>query len=190
MILDNLYADKKLVPMIVVMPYGYGRGGPGGNAAAGVLAGAFVKRADSDKDGKVTQEEFMAAAEALFKELDKEKTGKVDEKQLAEAIGRLMPAPGRGFGTNTGFEDDLLKDLIPYIDAHFPVKAGAENRAIAGLSMGGGQALTIGLRHLDTFASVGGFSSALFGGGATWSPAPTPAKTCVFSGFPAATPTR
>jgi enterochelin esterase-like enzyme len=43
------------------------------------------------------------------------------------------------------------------------VKTGPENRAIAGLSMGGGQALTIGLKHQDTFAWVGGFSSALFG---------------------------
>jgi enterochelin esterase-like enzyme len=163
-ILDNLYADHKVVPMIVAMPYGYGRGGPGGGAGA-ALAAALVKRADSDKDGKVSQEEFMAAAEELFKEIDKDKTGKVDEKQLAEAIGRLLPAPGRGLGANTGFEDDLLKDLIPYIDAHYPVKADAAHRALAGLSMGGGQALTIGLRHLDTFGSVGGFSSALFGQG-------------------------
>ena len=43
------------------------------------------------------------------------------------------------------------------------MKTDADHRAIAGLSMGGGQALTIGLKHLDTFAWVGGFSSALFG---------------------------
>jgi enterochelin esterase-like enzyme len=43
------------------------------------------------------------------------------------------------------------------------VQADREHRAIAGLSMGGGQALTIGLRHLDRFAYIGGFSSALFG---------------------------
>src|SRR5437763_183163 len=59
-ILDNLYADKKLVPMIVVMPYGYAR--PPGPAA--VLADAVMKRADANKDGKVTLEEFLAAAEA------------------------------------------------------------------------------------------------------------------------------
>jgi putative heme-binding domain-containing protein len=94
-ILDNLYADKKLVPMIVVMPNGFARA-PGG-------------------------------------------------------------------GRNSAFEDDLLKDLIPYIESHYSAMTGPANRAIAGLSMGGGQALRIGLKNIDMFAWVGGFSSALFG---------------------------
>jgi enterochelin esterase-like enzyme len=159
-ILDNLYADKKLAPMIVVMPNG-SPGGGGGAAAA--LAGAIMRRADTDKDGKLSREEFLAAAEALYKELDKDNKGQVDERKLAEAIGRALPTPGRFPGASTTFENDLLKDLIPYVEGHYPVRADAEHRAIAGLSMGGGQALTIGLRHLDTFAWVGGFSSALFG---------------------------
>ena len=56
-----------------------------------------------------------------------------------------------------------MKDVVPYVESHYPVQADREHRAIAGLSMGGGQALTIGLRHLDLFAFIGGFSSALFG---------------------------
>jgi enterochelin esterase-like enzyme len=165
-ILDNLYADKKLVPMIVVMPNGFARSPGSGSGTA--LAAAIMKRADADKDGAVSLDEFRAAAEALFKEIDKGQAGKLDEKQLAEGLSRLVPAPppgfpGRGLGGNSTFESDLLKDLIPYVEAHYPVKADAGHRALAGLSMGGGQALTIGLRHLDTFAWVGGFSSALFG---------------------------
>ena len=58
------------------------------------------------------------------------------------------------------FEDDLLKDLIPFIEKTYPVKTDRESRALAGLSMGGGQSLNFGLGHLDTFAWVGGFSSA------------------------------
>src|SRR5262249_21675050 len=100
-ILDNLYADKKLVPMIVVMPNGFVRG-PGGGGAASALAGAFMKRADANKDGKVSREEFLAAAEAIFKELDKDGTGLVDEKKLADAIGALLPAPGPGPGRGAG----------------------------------------------------------------------------------------
>ena len=69
----------------------------------------------------------------------------------------------RGPGGTSAFEADLLKDVIPYVDAHYPTKADADHRAVAGLSMGGGQALGIGLKHLDTFAYVGGFSAALFG---------------------------
>lgn len=58
------------------------------------------------------------------------------------------------------FEQDLLRDLIPFIEKTYPVKADRESRALAGLSMGGGQALNFGLNNLDTFAWVGGFSSA------------------------------
>ena len=58
------------------------------------------------------------------------------------------------------FERDLLDDVIPAIESRYSVIADRENRALAGLSMGGGQSLNFGLAHLDTFAWVGGFSSA------------------------------
>lgn len=58
------------------------------------------------------------------------------------------------------FDQDLLKDLIPFIESKYSVKADREHRALAGLSMGGGQSLNFGLGNLDTFAWVGGFSSA------------------------------
>jgi enterochelin esterase-like enzyme len=58
------------------------------------------------------------------------------------------------------FEFELIKDLVPFIDTTYPVKTEASARAIAGLSMGGGQALNFGLSHLDTFAYVGAFSPA------------------------------
>ncbi len=174
-ILDNLLADKKIVPMIVVMP----NGSPQGPRPGTVLAGTIMKRADADKDGVVSREEFLAAAESLYKDLD---TGKLDEKQLAAGLNRLMPAPGpqggrqRGMGDFiSGFENDLLKDVIPYVESHYPVLADREHRAIAGLSMGGGQALTIGLRHLDLFAYIGGFSSAIFGNTGTLASAPASA---------------
>jgi enterochelin esterase-like enzyme len=60
----------------------------------------------------------------------------------------------------TAFGRDLLEDVMPFVEANYRVKADAANRAIAGLSMGGGQSLTIGLNHLDKFAWVAGFSSS------------------------------
>jgi enterochelin esterase-like enzyme len=168
-ILDNLHADKKIVPMIVVMPNGWARAGGGranlgrGFSMGAPLAAAIAKRADTNKDGKISREEFLAAAEAMFAEIDKDKNGTVDERQVADGINRLMPAPGRGSARNTPFENDLLKDIIPFVESHYSAQGDAEHRAVAGLSMGGGQALTIGLSHLDTFAHVGGFSSAVFG---------------------------
>jgi enterochelin esterase-like enzyme len=58
------------------------------------------------------------------------------------------------------FENDLLKDVVPTIESKYSVYTDRGNRALAGLSMGGGQSLNFGLAHLDTFAWVGGFSSA------------------------------
>lgn len=59
------------------------------------------------------------------------------------------------------FEEVVLKDLIPLIDSSYRTIANREYRAIAGLSMGAGQALQVGLNNLDKFAWVGGFSSFL-----------------------------
>ena len=56
---------------------------------------------------------------------------------------------------------ELSGDVIPLIEKNYRVTANRANRAIAGLSMGGGQAFTIGLKHLETFAWVGEFSSGL-----------------------------
>jgi enterochelin esterase-like enzyme len=58
------------------------------------------------------------------------------------------------------FDTDLLESVIPAIESHYSVLADREHRALAGLSMGGGQSLNFGLAHLDKFAWVGGFSSA------------------------------
>lgn len=102
-ILDNLYAQGKLAPMIVVLPNG---------------------RAMKDD----------------------------------RASGNIM-APDK-VAAFANFERDLLDDLIPYIEKEFPVYADRAHRAIAGLSMGGGQSLNFGLGNLDTFAWIGGFSSA------------------------------
>lgn len=66
------------------------------------------------------------------------------------------PAPGsRG---NEGFEDLVVSDLVPMIDCVYRTIPKRESRAIAGLSMGGGQAVRIGLGHPDLFASVGSLS--------------------------------
>lgn len=110
-ILDNLIADQKIQPMIVVLP--------NGNATANPTSGSQ---------------------------------------------GGARGGRGGGFGDLTGwgkpFESDLIKDIIPFIEANYSVKADRDNRALAGLSMGGGQSLNIGFGNFDTFAWIGGFSSA------------------------------
>lgn len=61
------------------------------------------------------------------------------------------------------FETVLVKELIPYIDAHFRTLADQPHRAMAGLSMGGLETKTITLRHLDTFSAIGLFSGGSIG---------------------------
>jgi hypothetical protein len=74
------------------------------------------------------------------------------------AVGNIM-APDK-IQAFANFEKDLLTDLIPFIEKNYPVLKDREHRAIAGLSMGGGQSLNFGLTNLDKFAWIGGFSSA------------------------------
>jgi enterochelin esterase family protein len=62
------------------------------------------------------------------------------------------------------FTDELLKDIVPYVEKHYRTLKGAENRAIAGLSMGGGQTLRVLLTHPDEFGYVGLWSAAAFRG--------------------------
>jgi enterochelin esterase family protein len=71
--------------------------------------------------------------------------------------------PGNPNANTKAFEADLLGDVIPLVEKNYRVKADADHRAIAGLSMGGGQSWAIGMTHLDTFAYVCPFS---MGGGA------------------------
>lgn len=74
------------------------------------------------------------------------------------AVGNIFDSDKvQAFAT---FENDLLNDLIPFIEKNYPAMNDREHRAIAGLSMGGGQSLNFGLGNLDKFAWVGGFSSA------------------------------
>lgn len=76
--------------------------------------------------------------------------------------GHAAAALTGGLTNNTAlFERDLLEEVMPFIEAHYRVRRDSASRALAGLSMGGGQALTIGLNHLDRFGYVAGFSSAV-----------------------------
>lgn len=65
-------------------------------------------------------------------------------------------------GNSADFEKELLNDVIPMTEKNFRVKKGRENRALAGLSMGGIQTLNIGIPNLDKFGSLGVFSSGWF----------------------------
>jgi enterochelin esterase-like enzyme len=109
LILDNLIADGKLKPLVVVMPYGYAY------PPTSPLAGG------------------------------------------ADAMKRQR----------AGFNRDLIEDVIPLVQSSYRVYTDREHRAIAGLSLGGAQALGLGLSHPELFTRVAGLSPAL---GAVTSP--------------------
>ncbi len=87
------------------------------------------------------------------------------------AFGMGRPAAGSGDRTQPPvdeFTQDFLRDIFPYVEAHYRVVKERSGRAIAGLSMGGSQTLNIAIPHLDRFAYIGVFSSGVlsgFGGG-------------------------
>jgi enterochelin esterase family protein len=77
--------------------------------------------------------------------------------------GHAMTQSGQGtnyFLKNVqAFEDDLLNDVLPLVEKRYRVRRDRDHRAIAGLSMGGGQSLQVGLHHQEIFSWVAGFSS-------------------------------
>lgn len=95
-ILDNLYADEKITPKIVVMP-----------------------------------------------------------SRLTDAVYAQTPT-----AQNSLFEQILIRDMVPYIEGHYSASADRDDRTLAGLSLGGGQAMDIGLGRSDKFSYVGAFSGA------------------------------
>lgn len=62
------------------------------------------------------------------------------------------------------FTDELLDNVVPFAESHYRIQGGAEHRAIAGLSMGGGQTLRVLTTHPDAFSYVAIWSAGLFGG--------------------------
>ena len=78
-------------------------------------------------------------------------------------------ALGGGFGGYSSkgmapFKEEMTKNIVPFIDTNYRTLVGAENRAICGLSMGGGQSFYVGLESPEYFGAVGVFSTGLFGG--------------------------
>ena len=91
--------------------------------------------------------------------------GKIADMIVVMPNGRAQKDDSRAGGMGSfrafgAFDKDLIGSLIPYIEKNFSVYTDKNHRAIAGLSMGGGQSLNFGLGHMDVFAYVGGFSSA------------------------------
>ena len=107
-ILDNLIAQGKAQPMLVVMPLGYG--------APEILGDAFIQR------------------------------------RIDSTLWRR---------NTTTFIPSLLQEVIPRVERDYHVAKSRDMRAVAGLSMGGGQALIAGFHHPELFSYIGAFSSAV-----------------------------
>ncbi len=137
-IMDNLIAEKKARPMIIVMD-NLNAVKPGESAALYHARGAITQAVP----------------------------------QPPPAPG-APPAAGRGAAGGRGgmrpltsgvFTQMMFTDLIPMVEKTFKVAPGRENRAMAGLSMGGMQTFTTALANLDKFAYIGGFSGSSGGRG-------------------------
>jgi enterochelin esterase family protein len=92
--------------------------------------------------------------------------GKIEPMVIAMPYGHPMPIERKAQFDDysarnvQAMERDLFQDLLPLLDDEYRLLTERDQRAIVGLSMGGGKSLTIGLSNLDKFAWIGGFSSA------------------------------
>ena len=92
------------------------------------------------------------------------KTDVIMDRLIAQGLAEPMLIVME-FGQSGGdFGKILLEETIPMIDSKFRTIADSRHRAMAGLSMGGGQSWSIGLKHPEVFANIGIFSSGMFGG--------------------------
>jgi len=153
-ILDNLIADNKAVPMIVVMPNGRASNEPSTLFAGGPRGGNLPAAGAPPQAG---QGQPAAAPPAGPAPPGGGQAGAAGNGGRGRLGGAGM---GVEFTAYAAFEKELIGDLIPFIESHYSVQGDREHRALAGLSMGGGQSLNFGLANLNTFAWVGGFSSA------------------------------
>ena len=148
LITDNLIAAGRAKPMLIVMD-NLNAVRPGESAALYAARGTLTQ--------SVVQPAQPAGAPAR-----------------AGGPGRgAAPAPGRGGPlASEVFTEMMLTDLVPMVERTYRVAPGRENRAMAGLSMGGAQTFGTALAHLDKFAYIGGFSGSS-GGGAAFDPKTT-----------------
>ena len=139
LILDNLIAERKARPMIIVM--------------------------DNLNAAKPGEDATIFSARWLWPQ--------PPPAPKPPAGGAPVPAPAKmglaGF-TGATFTEMMLTDLIPMIERTYRVLPGRENRAMAGLSMGGMQTFLTTLSNLDKFAYIGGFSGSTGGRGGTFDP--------------------
>ncbi len=140
LIMDNLIAEGKTRPMIIVMTYGLTNEGPGPGARRGRGPGA--------PGGAAITNAATAGATT---------------NAPARGFGGFG---GRGGGNPFGaaadaFEKVLVGELIPYIDANFRTLSDQPHRAMAGLSMGGMETRIITLKNLDKFSHIGLFSGGV-----------------------------
>lgn len=95
------------------------------------------------------------------------------------SIAELAPLPPRGYDITpsiTGIAKSVVYDLVPYVDRNFRTIPNSSSRAIGGLSMGGAQALYIGLNHPNKFAWVASFSGAIIAWPGAMAPAEMPVE--------------
>jgi enterochelin esterase-like enzyme len=143
-ILDNLIADKKAVPMIVVM--------------------------DNLNAAKPGESSAIFGARGLVPPPGAAPAPPPGPRAGGPGPGRGGPPPagaGRGSLARPTYTEMMFTDLVPMIERTYRVRTDRESRAMAGLSMGGAQTFGTTLPNLDKFAYIGGFSGSCggFGGG-------------------------
>jgi enterochelin esterase family protein len=140
-IMDNLLADKKAVPAIIVMPFGH------------ATTGATGKQPEiqwlQKTSGYTPPPPAPPPSPAPGAPAGPNATGAAG---AVTGVPALLNVPG------WNMEKEMLDYVIPYVETNFRVLKDKNHRAIMGYSMGGGHSTSIGFKHPELFAYVAGFS--------------------------------
>ncbi|MBO7246853.1 MAG: esterase [Bacteroidaceae bacterium] len=161
-IMDNLIAEGKAVPFVIVMDNGLNARPAGQAAAAAPQMGGFGG-GQMPQMGQMPQGQRPQGAPQM---------GQMPQGQRPQGAPQGQRPQGQrpqggfggfgGFNMGGAFQDVLLKDIIPFVEKNFRVYNDTEHRAMAGLSMGGMQTRSITLANPTVFAYVGMFSGGSF----------------------------
>jgi enterochelin esterase family protein len=113
--------------------------------------------------GGDTDESWLMAGRANFILDNLIAAGKAKPMIVVMPAGHTPAGAGGAPGAPDAFARDLLTDVVPYVERNYRTLAGSQQRAMAGLSMGGQQTLNVGLTNLDKVSQLGVFSSGWFG---------------------------
>ncbi len=145
-------------PVVIYTPPGYS------SSQSSELPTVYLLHGNGDDESAWSE---VGRAHCILDNLIAQK--EIEPMIVVMPYGHPVPSPNaeprsRGDNNTEKMTNDVVNDLLPFVEKEYRVSKSSDRRAVVGLSMGGGQAIDIGLKHSALFSWVGAFSAATPGG--------------------------